>query len=132
MQAVSAQAASSRAEQEARQARSGYLASQGLLKLDTQPDLAALLAVEAYQTADTYQARDILLRALLQPKYLEGYLYLPDHEFSAAAFSPDGEILATAGCLLVEGFCNGGSVVLGICTPSAPGELSIMIRPPST
>ena len=77
-------------------ATAGRLAMTAVLNKDSAPDLAALLSLEAYRTADTLDTRGALLVAFQSNPLLQTYLH---HEtiVQSAAYSPDGKLLATAG-----------------------------------
>ncbi|MDT0447898.1 nSTAND1 domain-containing NTPase [Streptomyces hesseae] len=78
---------------EQQKTRSRQLATQSGALIDTQPDLASLLAVQAYRTSPTDEAVDGLYRAVALPLRHR----LTDHtaRVNSVAFSPDGRILAT-------------------------------------
>ncbi|HWQ84153.1 MAG TPA: WD40 repeat domain-containing protein, partial [Anaerolineales bacterium] len=90
-------------EEEARRqatlALSRQLASQALSNLLTgEIDTALLLAVQAYQAADTPQARSALLSTIEENPRLVNLL-TGQHDFVLdMAYSPDGRMLASAGC----------------------------------
>jgi WD40 repeat protein len=65
------------AERLAHQATSKGLAAQALLRMDEQPDLALLLAVQAVRSANTVDARGSLLSALQRYPRLSGFLRPP-------------------------------------------------------
>ena len=64
---------------------------------DEQLDVAALLGVEAYRRADTFEARNSLLTTLTESPRLVSYLHGHEGDVRAVAFSPDGRTLATGG-----------------------------------
>ncbi|WP_189819215.1 nSTAND1 domain-containing NTPase [Streptomyces olivaceoviridis] len=74
-------------------AQSRQLAAQSATLMDTDPDLASLLAVQAYRTSPTTEAITSLDTAVSRPlrTTLTGHASL----VSAVAFSPDGRTLAT-------------------------------------
>ncbi len=87
----------------AAETKSRFLADKAFELLSSQPDLAILLGIEAYRTADTYRARnnlltalqvsseeEVLIRARLQPT--EG-----GQTVVTLAFSPDGQNFASGG-----------------------------------
>ncbi|MFE6838535.1 trypsin-like peptidase domain-containing protein [Streptomyces sp. NPDC057705] len=81
---------------EARQAAvSRQLAGESTTLIDTNPELASLLAVQAYRTSPTAEAAESLRNAAALPLHrrLSGHA----REVSGVAFSPDGHTLATAG-----------------------------------
>ena len=63
--------------------------------VDTQPDVGLLLAAAAYQLDDTADTQSTLLNALETHPLLDGLIYGVDSGLEAAAFSPDGDVLAT-------------------------------------
>jgi WD40 repeat protein len=82
-------------------ASSRALAAAAMRKLDEEPDLAMLLALEAFRrvddrsASDSYEARNSLVSALTRYPHLAAVL--PDGEGAAAvAFSSDGKLLATS------------------------------------
>jgi WD40 repeat protein len=79
-------------------ALSGQLAAQAVHHLDEQRDLSLLLSLEAYQSANTTEARRSLIAGLEYNPYLITFLSNQNKEFhskqiAAVAFSPNGEIL---------------------------------------
>ncbi|MEW5961347.1 MAG: WD40 repeat domain-containing protein, partial [Chloroflexota bacterium] len=74
---------------------SRQLAAQALDLLPAQLDLALLLSAAAYQTADTFEARDSLLTVLQTSPHLETYLRGHRDWVWDVAFSPDGRTLAS-------------------------------------
>ncbi|MEU1825808.1 trypsin-like serine protease [Streptomyces abikoensis] len=81
------------AEQHKTQSR--QLAAQSGALIDTQPDLASLLAVQAYRSSPTDEAKASLYRAVALP--LRHRLTAHTARVNAVAFSPDGRVLATGG-----------------------------------
>lgn len=67
----------------------------------TQLDLAALLSLESYLTADTFEARDTLLTVLQREQYftanLHAYMHGHTGNVRTVAVSPDGTRIATGG-----------------------------------
>lgn len=86
-----------RAEQEAQVARARQLAAQSVAHIDDQPDLALLLASEAYQIHPNAQAEGSLLTVLSQDSRLAAFLRGHTADVNAVAVSPDGTTLASAG-----------------------------------
>jgi hypothetical protein len=83
------------AREQERLAVSRELSASSLLTLDDDPELSALLAVEAAHTAPTQQAEDALRTALAQSR---ARLVLRGHkkDLAEARYSPDGRQIATA------------------------------------
>ena len=83
-------------------AASRALAGAAMENLDRSPDLAMLLALEAYrrvhdQSAErSYEARDSLVSALTRLPRLEAVLRVDDDAAAAVSFSPDGSRLAAS------------------------------------
>jgi len=75
-------------------ARSGQLTVQAAALMESQPDVAALLSVEAYHVAPTSQARNALLSLSALPQY-GGRLTGPT-DVKDVAYRPDGSLIATA------------------------------------
>jgi WD40 repeat protein len=73
------------------------LATQAMLKLDGDPDVAALLSLEAYRAGPTFEARNAVLTVLPQLAQLRGALRGHAGFVRRVRFSPDGRILASAG-----------------------------------
>jgi WD40 repeat protein len=99
-QAASTQAVKQKkeAEHQARLARAGFLSVEALAHREDQLDLALLLVSEAINQADTPQSRSSLLSALVYRPQLLRFLYGHQGPVSNADISPDGSLLATAGC----------------------------------
>jgi WD40 repeat protein len=76
-------------------ARSRALAAQSDELITANPDLASLLAVQAYRTAHTRESVESLRAAAALPKHRR--LYGHTSEVNAVAYSPDGHTLASAG-----------------------------------
>ncbi|MEO3852571.1 trypsin-like peptidase domain-containing protein [Streptomyces sp. B8F3] len=74
------------------EAQSRQLAAQSQQLLETNPDLASLMAVQAYRTSETDAARSVLLQAA--DRKLTGLIDY-NSAVESVAFSPDGETLAT-------------------------------------
>ncbi|WP_328959542.1 trypsin-like peptidase domain-containing protein [Streptomyces virginiae] len=74
-------------------ALSRQLAAQSNTLISTNPELASLLAVQAYRTSDTPESRAGLGAAAALPHHHR--LFGHDAEVMAVAFSPDGHTLAT-------------------------------------
>ncbi|MFD5753476.1 trypsin-like peptidase domain-containing protein [Streptomyces sp. NPDC127033] len=72
-------------------ARSRQLAAQSAVLIDSSPDLASLLAVQAYRTKPTEEARAAVYAAAGLPLKLR----LPEVAGAAMALSPDGRNLAS-------------------------------------
>lgn len=94
-------------------ATSRQFAAQALGYLRDRPDLASLLAIEAYATADTFEARDALLTVLL--KGTEGavqdfdILPVEINDITGVTFSSDGQRLAwgnTRGEIVIWNYRN--------------------------
>jgi len=88
-------ASEAEAKQQARLSLSGQLAAQSLSYLDKQFDLALLLSIEAYDTADTVRSRSSLLTALENPFRQVRSIHGLTFSTWSVAFSPDGKILAS-------------------------------------
>ncbi|KUO02529.1 hypothetical protein AQJ67_21460 [Streptomyces caeruleatus] len=76
-------------------AQSRQLAAQSAALMDTDPDLASLLAVQAYRTSPTAEATGSLYTAAARP--LRFTFDVPTEAAYSMAFSPDGKTLATGG-----------------------------------
>jgi WD40 repeat protein/DNA-binding SARP family transcriptional activator len=76
---------------------SSLLASQAELLLEDQPDLAQLLAVEAFNINDSPETRGSLLTAVSHLPQLRSSLYGHADQVRALAITPDGRTLASAG-----------------------------------
>ena len=83
------------AQEQQRLAVSRELSASSLLTLDDDPELSALLAVEAANTAPTVQAEEALRSALAQSR---ARMVLRGHKkgLAEARYSPDGRMIATA------------------------------------
>ena len=122
-QAATAEAIAQEEARMARLRRSGELAAQALTRLNDQPDLALLLSVEAYKTADTFEARRSLLTALEYSPRLTTFLRGQAGAANAIALSPDGQTLAS-------GHLN-GQIVLWDLTLSPPLSDTLSLGPHS-
>ena len=78
-------------------ALSRQLAAQSRNRADTRLDLALLLAVQATQVKDTFEARSSLNDSLYANPPLSIYLQSHSDAVLSVTFSPDGKILASAG-----------------------------------
>ena len=76
-------------------AETARLAAVSRSLIERQPDLGLLLSVEAYRREDSPDTRGTLLAALEAHPLLEGLVYGTDSGLEAAAFTPDGRLLAT-------------------------------------
>jgi WD40 repeat protein/class 3 adenylate cyclase len=83
------------AQREARVAQAGRLAAQSREAAEQRPDLAMLLALEAGRLDDSIDTRGALLGALEHGSRIRTWLQGFDQPVIAAAFSPDGSVLAT-------------------------------------
>lgn len=104
IQRSQAKQAQARAEEQTAVANSRALAAQALVHMDRDLGLAALLSLEAYRTAPTQEALDVLHIAAQRSYAIERTLAgsgVGTAEFDqkgriAAAFSPDGELVAAS------------------------------------
>lgn len=85
------------AQERAQIADSRRLAADARSQLEVQPDLAMLLAVEAYGVSPTPEATNGLLYSLQQSPYLKHYLHGHTGPAFCVAFHPNGKLLATGG-----------------------------------
>jgi len=88
------------AERQAGLARAGLFSVESLSHLDDQLSLALLLSVEAISNAETVQSYSSLLSALTYNPSIVRTFHGHQGPVSNVAFSPDGKIMATAGCSL--------------------------------
>lgn len=98
----------------AKLATSTALASQSENRIESEPDLAALLALEAFRTKDTVDAQGALLRVLGTPTNFLGRNAAHDAPLSAMAHHEASGTTATADLT--------GAVVLWDTTPEARSE----------
>ena len=75
-------------------ATSRQLAALSATERDTRLDLSLILAVEALQTENTFEARNSLLSALQARPELRSFLHVPEGSVVSVAFSPDGKTIA--------------------------------------
>lgn len=83
-----------RADLQARISRSGELAVTALNQIN-ELDLALLLSLEALRSADTFEARNSLVRAFVSNPRLVTLLHDSSSEVRSVDFSPDGQWLAS-------------------------------------
>jgi WD40 repeat protein len=86
------------AREQAQKAAGRQLAARADSLRGDQLDLALLLGAEAYLTTGIPEARNSLIAARQQSPYLATMLRNHNDEVQSVAFSPDGELLASAGC----------------------------------
>jgi WD40 repeat protein len=119
------------AEEQAAVANSRALAAQALVHMDRDLDLAVLLSLEAYRTAPSEEAIDVLHIAAQRSSMIQRTLAGGDTDAafgqksrSVAAFSPDGELIASsdAGGGVVIRSAGSGDVVAG---PIGGGPASV-------
>ncbi|NOH02114.1 MAG: TIR domain-containing protein [Chloroflexi bacterium] len=89
--------AQSNAEIKAKAARAGELAALANALLKTQPNIAFLLSVEAFNMQDIYETRNVLLKSAQSHPHLMQYSYNGELARNILAFSPDGKYLASTG-----------------------------------
>ncbi len=87
------------AQHQSRLALAGKLAAQSQLLFKDQLDLALLLSVEAFDTADTKEARLSPRLALEYSPYLRHFLRNDANRFWPFATSPNGKALAVVKCI---------------------------------
>jgi len=95
-----AESAQAEAERQARLAQAGLYSVESLSHLDDQLSLALLLSVEAISHAETVQSYSSLLSALTYNPNIVRTYHGHQGSVSNVTFSPDGVIMATAGCSL--------------------------------
>jgi WD40 repeat protein/transcriptional regulator with XRE-family HTH domain len=81
---------------EERLAASQAIAAHADATIETRPVESVLLSVQAYDEADTVEARGSLLRHVVEHTHTAGFLIGHTSRVSAVAFSPDGHTVATA------------------------------------
>ena len=101
------------AEQNLHIATSGQLAALSTSERNNRLDRSLLLAVEALQSANTFEARDSLFKALHDRPGLRTFLHIEEGYVGDVAFSPDGKTLAA-------GYDVGGGVGGGWCCGTWP------------
>jgi sugar lactone lactonase YvrE len=82
--------------QDERLATSQALAAQADATMETRPVESMLLSVQAFNQADTAEARGSLLRHVVAHSQTNGFLIGHTSRVSGVAFSPDGHTVATA------------------------------------
>jgi WD40 repeat protein/energy-coupling factor transporter ATP-binding protein EcfA2 len=86
------------ADGQRRVADSRGLAGQARASMDRRLDVATLLAVQAWKTSHTIEARDAMLAAMQRVDRIEGFLRANNGiDTGPLAFAPDGRTLAVAG-----------------------------------
>ena len=96
--------AQAKAEEQTRIARSGELSAQSVIFRDKNFQLALLLGIEAYRTAETIQTRGALLDNAQAHPQLYQFLVGHANAVRSITFSSDGKTLASSG--------EGGSIIL--------------------
>ena len=91
---------------------SRQLAAQAINVADSQYDLALLLSLQAYNIADTTEARAALLDVLEYNPRLTTFLEHHNYRSLDVAFSPDGQTLASTGCLDASYPCDASAIRL--------------------
>jgi len=110
------------AEERAKIARAGELATQSVSIRDSQLDLASLLGIEAFNTWDYFRTRSVLVNNLNANPHLRQYMFGHNGWISAIAFNPQANTLASAGCSKRTGLtCVEGEIILWNILPD--GEL---------
>lgn len=74
---------------------SQLLAAQSISLLDSQPDLAMLLSIEAHQMSASFDASNSLLRGLTHSPKIVAFLHGHQQPVNSLAFSPDGKMIAS-------------------------------------
>jgi len=127
-----AESAQTEAESQARLARAGLYSVESLSHLDDQLSLSLLLSIEAISNAETIQSYSSLLSALTYNPNIVRFYHGHQGSVSNVTFSPDGEIMATAGCSLPgpsrgQMTCEQGEILLW---DAGSGELlDILVTP---
>ncbi len=105
--------AQAQAEERARIARAGELATQSIGVSDPQLDLASLLGIEAFHTWDNLRTRSILVTNLYTNPDLRQYMFEHEGWISAIAFNLKTDELASGGCSKsVDLTCVEGELVI--------------------
>jgi WD40 repeat protein len=101
------------AEDQANRARAGELAATSLSQYGQKLDLAFLLAVQAHQTADTYQSQQALFKSWAYSPSLRVILQGNSGWTTRVVWSPDGR-LASASCtdMDTDGFCTKNEIII--------------------
>ena len=110
------------AQKKERVANSRRLASLSESQSNVRLDRSLLLAVEALNLENTFEARDSLYRALQGRPGLESFFHVTEGETTSVALSPDGKTLAT-GYKVFTG--DGGLVLWDLATRSRLAELKV-------
>ncbi len=77
--------------------RAGELSAQARIQLDLQGDLAMLLSIEAFLTANTLQTRQTLFKIWQYNPQIRNIIQVYNDDITGVVFSPDGQTLATSG-----------------------------------
>ena len=101
-----------RAEEQTRSANSRAVAAQALVQLEREPDLAALLSVEAYRVAPTQEALDVMQILVQRSAWVDAVRREHDHPVWTLDVAEDGRTFATAGA--------DGQVIIGTRAPKSP------------
>ena len=84
------------AEEQTQVANSRALAAQALLNLEDELDVGILLALEAYRTAPSPEALDVLHIAAQRSLWIERTLRVHEDGVNQVSYSPDGAFMASA------------------------------------
>ncbi len=100
------------AEEQTQVANSRALAAQALLNLEDELDVGILLALEAYRTAPSPEALDVLHIAAQRSLWIERTLRVHEDGVNQVSYSPDGAFMASASA--------DGAVILSDPTSGTP------------
>jgi hypothetical protein len=116
------------AEEQARVANSRALAVQGLERLDTQFDLAALFALEAKDTAATPEAQHVLEVAAQGSLGIQRVIRTHSGSANDLAYAPDGSFLASSSdddSILLSDAQSGQTIGSPLAAGDDPLEIAI-------